>query len=360
MKNKVFFLCIALVLVTGLVFGGCAAPAPALAPAPAPAPTPTPAPEVINLRFSGPWPEPSPNFRNLYKPIMDEIEEKSNGRIKFTYFGPGVLGGNREQYDIARTGKADLVTISTGYTPGRFPMSDVFTLPLGYPTTVETMDAVLAVCDRIVYKDFPDTHPVTYYQSQHFYLYTNKKVRTLEDFKGLKTRVSGGVIVHSVEVLGGTPVQMGLPDVYLATQTGVVDAGIYGPSGLLAFKLQEVVKHEVKINLGHTLQLITFNLDTWKKIPNDLKSLITTVARKAGGYEVGLLIHDEAPVTEMLIERGGTSYTLPPREEGRWVRALKPVVNDLLADLEDRGLPSQELLNIVREEMLKREQPFPF
>jgi len=76
-------------------------------------------------------------------------------------------------------------------------------------------------------------------------------------------------IPKQLELLGGVPVTMGLPDVYLSLQT-VHGCRYLGPSGLLSFKLQEVTKHELKLNLGHTLQILTMNNDTWNKLPKDL------------------------------------------------------------------------------------------
>lgn len=360
MKNKIYLVSMVLVMV-GLLIIGCATPAPATKPTPTPAPTPTPSPaQVFELRFSSPWPENGPNHQRQYKPILDEIVQKSNGRIKFATFLAGALGKNQEQYDIARTGKADMVTISTGYTPNRFPLSEILTLPLVFPSTYEAQDAVIAIGDRIIYKEFSDTHLLAPYQSQVFYLYTNKKVEKLEDMKGLKIRSAGGLNTKTIELLGGVPVTMGLPDVYLSMQTGVMDAGILGPSGLLSFKLQEVTKHELKLNLGHTLQILTMNNDTWNKLPKDLQQIATDAAKKAGRYEADLFMADAAPVAKMLTERGGTSTALSPEEEARWVKALTPVFTDYIAELKSKGLAVDELVTIIREEAKKRNVPFPY
>lgn len=345
MKNNMYLVPIILLLIVGLSIIGCEAPKPA---------------EVFELRFSSPWPEKSPNHERQYKPILDEIEKKSNGRIKFATFLAGALGKNQEQYDIARTGKADMVTISTGYTPGRFPLSEILTVPLVFPSTYEAQEAVIAIGDRILNKDFPDTHVLAPYQSQIFYLYTNKKIEKLEDMKGLKVRSSGATITKSIGALGGTPVSMGLPDVYLSMQTGVVDGGIFGPSGLLSFKLQEVTKHELKINLGHTIQILTMNLDTWNKLPKDLQQIVTETSRKAGRYEVDLFVADAQPVAKMLVDRGGTSTTLSQEEEARWAKVLTPVFTDYVAELKSKGLPADELVKIIREEAKKKNLQFPY
>src|SRR4030042_2245918 len=96
--------------------------------------------EKINLRFGIDYPEPSSLYRLLIKPILDEMEQKSNGRITITRYLGGILGKGQENYDMAKTGKVDLTSHATGYTPGRFPMCDVLSLPGAYENSVVSQE----------------------------------------------------------------------------------------------------------------------------------------------------------------------------------------------------------------------------
>ncbi|MDP2917564.1 MAG: TRAP transporter substrate-binding protein, partial [Dehalococcoidia bacterium] len=351
MKNKILLLCMALALIASLVLLGCSAPAPAPKPSPSPTPTPTatpspaPAPvEKINLRFSAQWPEPSPIFKVIFKPILEEIEQKSKGRITFTVFGASLLGGAADQYDLVRTGKADMGTTSTGYTPGRFPLSDVLTFPGAYETSEAGQQVSQAVADRMLNKEFPDTKLLSLWQTQTFYLYTaNKQIRKLEDMKGVKIRSAGGIVTPALEAVGATPVHMPLPDSYLALQTGVVEGAIFGPSAGPTYKLHEVLKHALKFKWGYQVNLLNVNPDTWAKIPDDLKPIMVEASRKAGFNEATLPATDDPIMTKSLLDRGGSSYTLPPDEEARWINAIKPVINKWVSDQEAKGQPVQEL-----------------
>ena len=60
----------------------------------------------------------------------DKIEADSNGRIKIERFPAMQLGGTPpELIDQAIDGVADVVWTVVGYTPGRFPSTEVFELP---------------------------------------------------------------------------------------------------------------------------------------------------------------------------------------------------------------------------------------
>lgn len=360
MKNKILLICVTLTLVIGVIVGGCAAPAPA--PTPTPAPTPAPAPvEKIELRFSTQWPEPSTIFQTDFKPVLDEIKEKSKGRITFTVFAGGALGPPGEQYDMVVTGKADMGTTSHGYYPGRFPLSDIVTLPGAYETSEAGQKAVQAIADRALQQEYADTRLLALFQSQTFYLYTSKKeIRTMEDLKGLKIRSAGGINTPSLTALGATPVTMPIPDVYQALQTGVVDGSIFGPSAGPSLKAHEVLKHVLKYPMGFMTNMVVMNLNTWKKIPDDLKPIVTQAASKAGFGEVKTFFDDDPVMTKALLDRGGTTYVLPKEEAARWTGAFKLVVDKWAADNEAKGLPVKKLMDIAREECKKYNVPFPY
>lgn len=368
MKRGVLVVLLAL-LVSVLVFAGCATPAPAPAPtakpAPAPSPTaapkPTAAPDVIKISFSTQYPENNRMHINNHKPVLDAIEKRSNGRIKFVLFAGGALGSAEEQYDIVRTGKSDMGTTSgLGYTPGRFPLSEVFTFPLAYGSSPAAQLLVNEVGMRMLQKETADTKVLCYNQSQLFYIYANKPIKTLEDMKGIKTRSSGGIITPALEALGAVPVTMGLPDVYLSLKTGVISASITGPGALPQYKLWEVVNHVVVLPFGFAAQVVNFNPDSWKKIPDDLKVIIEEEAAKTGTNVIRMLVEDEPKVHGEITQRGGTVYNLPEQEQARWASAIKVVIDKWVKDREAKGLPAQELMNLVREKAKEKNVPFPY
>ena len=293
--------------------------------------------------------------------MVDEIEQKSNGRITFTMFAGGALGPGPAQYDIVRTGKADICETTTQYSPGRFPLTDALTFPGAYETSENDVKMALAVMDRMLINDYTDTRLLTLYKTEEFYLYTaNKKVREIEDMRGIKIRSGGGLNTPVLQALKATPVHMPPSDLYLSLQTGIVEGGAFGPSLIPSFKLQEVLKHVLKFRLGYLTNIMTMNLDTWNKLPDDLKQIVLTAARKAGHSQHILLVQDDPIVDNMLLGRGGSSYDMPSYEEGRWISALKPVVTKWVAGQEAKGRPVQELMNIIREETQRFNINFPY
>ena len=63
-----------------------------------------------------------------------EIGQRTNGRVKVTVFPGGTLIAADKTYSGIVTGIADMGMSCMAYTRGKFPLSEVIDLPLGYKT----------------------------------------------------------------------------------------------------------------------------------------------------------------------------------------------------------------------------------
>jgi len=123
------------VLVTGLIFAGCAAPAPASKPAPAPTPAPAPAPaKTVELRLATHTPGTHYMVKAGFEPWAKKIEEGTKGRVKVTLYVAGALGKVPETWDMVRKGVAEIGMVVPSAVPGLFPLYEYLSLPflIGY------------------------------------------------------------------------------------------------------------------------------------------------------------------------------------------------------------------------------------
>lgn len=362
-----------LIVATSLIFSACAAPVPAPAPAPAPSPAPAPKPSPapapkpavtpLNIGFATAYPEASPLWKTTYKPVLDKIEAKSNGRIKFTYYLGGVLGKQNELYDIVRTGKADMAETSPGYNPGRFPLSDILTIPGAYDTFLGDANtrATLAIGDKALAQEFKDTVPLIVWQSQGFYPYTTKKaIKTIEDMKGLKIRTAGGLDSDGLQALGATPIQLAIGDVYTSLQSGVVDGASIGPSGVLSFKMQELFTWVTRVGTAYANKITLINKDTWAKVPDDLKPVFKEEAKFSAFMQFPNTVRDQEVAVAAMKARNGGEIVLSAQENDRFAKALKPVVDKWINEMKAKGLPIEQVMSVAREECKKEGVPFPY
>ncbi|OPY65826.1 MAG: Lactate-binding periplasmic protein precursor [Syntrophorhabdus sp. PtaU1.Bin050] len=326
----------------------------------------------VVLRYASLWPEGKPgsigHFITFEKPLLEEITKRTNGQVVFETYAGAALGRGDMHYDLVRTGKANMGTQVLEYSSGRFPLYALLTSPGWGDRNYMTQEVFQQTYDRIISKY--EARDVKMLMSGRgngpFYLYTSKKpVRKLEDLKGMKLRVVGGLHGDTVKALGGTPITMAITEVYQALQTGLLDGIVCAPTGLVPFKLWEVLKYETRgFNFGGLNDCIFMNLDTWNSLSNEHKQIIELVIRHQGMKNEVNLSWDEVPVWENAMDKlrgkGKWLITLTDTEAKRWVDRVRPLVKDYVQELESKKLPGKQTLNVIREECDKRGLPFPY
>jgi len=63
----------------------------------------------------------------------DEIEKRTDGKVKITVYSAGTLTKAPQCYEGVVTGVSDIGMSCFAYTRGRFPLLEGLDLPLGYP-----------------------------------------------------------------------------------------------------------------------------------------------------------------------------------------------------------------------------------
>lgn len=308
--------------------------------------------ERIHIRFSTWHVAAGADVQKLWIPMLEEMKQRSEGRITWSMFAGGALGRGPEHFDIVRTGLADMGYATLTWTPGRFPLSDVLSAPITSPAKWKGVEAGMGMYERILKSEFADVQALHINSCVMAHLWTRKPVTSLEDLKGLKIRSPGGLQTRAIEALGATPVFLPLGDVYLSIETGVIDGVVTCPALILAFKLHEVARYSVPVSLGCVAEGLFVNLRFWNRVPADLQAIIADVGRNA--YKIAGLF-DETWYDQVMAEIGQsvTLNHLAPEEQERWNAAFKAMLVTWAEELEARGLPAREALVTFREELAR-------
>ena len=135
----------------------------------------------------------------------DNVEASSGGSIKVDRFPSMQLGGKPpELMDQAINGVADIIWTVVGYTPGRYPSTEVFELPFMMKDARAASSAYWQMFEKHM-KDteFKDVHILGTWVHGPGHLHTNKPVETPADLKGLKIRGGSRLVNQLLELTGG-------------------------------------------------------------------------------------------------------------------------------------------------------------
>jgi TRAP-type C4-dicarboxylate transport system substrate-binding protein len=194
---------------------------------------------------------------SVVEPLSNGVAEASGGELTIRTFPAGELGkGPVEQYVRALQGVADITFGLQGYTSSQFIKSMIIELPGAVPSGGSGYEMLWNAYDDHLAAEFPGTKPLALWVSEpNIMIMKDHEVRTPADLQGLKIRVAGAVAAEVVEALGATPVQMPIPQVYNALQTGLIDGVFTGSSAVADFRLDEVAN---SYTLGAPLGRISF------------------------------------------------------------------------------------------------------
>lgn len=111
-------------------------------------------------------------------------------------------------------------------------------------------------------------------------LWTKKKITTLEEMKGLKTRTydKNGALV--MEAAGATPLALPFSEVYTSLQTGVIDSVMTSTPTAVDAKFWEVLKYFHPFNITIATDMVTVNMNAFKKLPKAQQDILVKIGKE--------------------------------------------------------------------------------
>ncbi len=302
-----------------------------------------------------------PPQANVPKLILDvwadKVEADSKGRIKIERYPSMQLGGKPpELMDQAIDGVADIVWAVVGYTPGRYPSTEVFELPFMVKDARAASSAYWQMFEKHM-KDteFKDVHILGTWVHGPGMLHTNKEVRSPDDMQGLKIRGGSRLVNELLEIMGATPVGMPVPAIPEGLSKGVIDGTTIPWEVTSALKVPELVKNHTEFT-GAALYDLTFvlamNKDKYESLPDDLKKVIDDNSGLEFSIFAGGTQSDaDGPARQAALDMGNNIITLNEEETQVWRDASQPIYDSWIAEMNDKGIDGQALIDEARSLM---------
>ncbi len=285
----------------------------------------------------------------------DNVEKDSGGKIKIDRFPSMQLGGKPpELMDQAIDGVADIVWTVVGYTPGRFPSTEVFELPFMVSDARAASSAYWQMFEKHM-KDteFKDVHILGTWVHGPGMIHTNKPVEKPGDLKGMKMRGGSRLVNELLKLTGATPVGMPVPAIPEALSKGVLDGTTIPWEVTGALKIPELVDNHTEFE-GNALYTLTFVLAMNKDKYNSLSDEMKAVVDKNSGLEFsifagGTQADSDGPAREAALDNGNNVITVSDTAD--WQATVGPIYDTWVAEMKEKGIDGQALIDEARELM---------
>ena len=304
--------------------------------------------EPITLRYTSHVPRSHGLYTEGFVPFAELVERETGGRLRLEPFTDRLLHGPIDGFKAAVTGITDYTHAYITYQPGSFKLLHAPQLPFLfsspqvaslvveelYPryfkTEYERMGVYLAHCDC--------TSP--------YNLISKAPIRRLEDLRGIKIRVTGGITAEIFRELGAVPVAIAAAETYPAFQRGVVDAVTLAASDIAAYRLHEIGRYYTRVDINVILLHYCLNRRTFDALPDDLQENLYRLLRIRSQMTVQNFYsgpgHDRALTA--LGEADVEMIELDDNELARWRDRVTPLTERYIAQNEAEGLPARAVI----------------
>jgi TRAP-type C4-dicarboxylate transport system substrate-binding protein len=288
----------------------------------------------------------------ILKPWGEELTAASDGRIVIQHFDAMALGGRPpELLDQARDGVVDLAMTVVGYTPGRYPRTEVFELPFMMKDPIGTSRAFWEMVETDFQEsEYQDVKVLGAWVHGPGVIHTKDPVTKLEDMKGKTLRGPTRVINDMLSELGATPVGMPLPAIPEALSKGVVNGTVIPWEVTPSIRLAELVSNHAEFSGDEALYTATIvlvmNKAKYDALPDDLKAILDEKSGAAlSTFAAEVMFEYDKPGRDIAVEKGNTIVQLDEAEVARWKEAAQPVVARWVADMDSKGIDGQALID---------------
>ena len=301
------------------------------------------------IRFASYFPTAAPQSK-LLEQFCRDINKESKGKIKVEFFGGGSLLKATKVADGVAQGIADIGFSHVEYTRGRFPITEMLDLPLGFPSAWVGTHVANNFYKHFKPKEWNKYHILWLNTCPpNVIILAKKPVYKMSDLKGLTIRGPGRV-GEVLKNLGATPKPVPMNEIYEAMARGVVDGSMTPIETLRSFRLAEVSKYVTKSwQIGNVYTFyVVMNKKVWNKLSPSEKEIFSEVSKEY--EEKAAQVWNNVDLIGLNFgEKHGVKFIdLSSSEVSRWIQSVKPVRDSYLKELVAKGYSKNTL-----EKMLK-------
>lgn len=306
--------------------------------------------DVVKLKYAEFSPDRERIHNTVTKQFAATLGEVTKGALEIELFPNGALGRNPvQQAQMVLDEVADIALVLPGFTPGRFPDTEVMELPglfrdLAEATTVFTR---LVTSGKI--KGFERYVTIAAWATPPFSIHSAVPIESVADLKGKKIRASGSVQSDALKALGAAPVAIPPTEVPEAIARKTVDAATSSPQVVNDFGYDRVTKWHYFIRLGVVPMVVLMNKQKFESLSQPLQTAIRdhSVQWMADLYNKEITAYDRELIKKL--QDDPTRRVVFPGPED--VRAANKAFESVIVEWKKRSPRNAELYKAVIAEI---------
>jgi C4-dicarboxylate-binding protein DctP len=284
------------------------------------------------------------------KRMGDLVTERTGGRIIFNYFYGASLIKKPAFVDAVGRGIADISTGPVSFVTGKMPALSIFEIYGAYDLskTQEMAKAIRPLLEELFAEK--NVYPIMQqYTGNCIFLHKEKFLKTPSDWQGAKMRLAGRWQSTLGKQWGASPVFLPPPELYLASQRGVIDGFLLIYDIVYGLKLYEVSPYITDTRFSNNIEIVTMNLKKWKSLTKEDRKIFNDTAEEVAVWNMTETINVVEKLKKDMISKGAKIHLLSSEEKSAYLKdahALLPEVKKVSGPM---GAKFMEILEAYRE-----------
>ena len=274
--------------------------------------------EKIVWRLQSSW-GPGLEIQRQVDDFAKMVYEMSDGRLEIQSTTAGTIVGGLEVFDAVDQGVLDAAHSGSFYWLSKEPAAPFFAAVPGGLTVLEYIMWLYAGDGSDLWQEMYKDYNFGFAGAcglnlTETFAWSNKKITSLDDFKGLKFR-SVGYWGEIITKLGASVVTLPGGEIYGALEQGILDAAEFcNPESDIQSALHEVAQyaHFPGIHQPVSILELIINKDSWNKLTPDLQEIVKAAAKATTIEGLGQSIKKDAEAIKAFDEYGTELVKLPP------------------------------------------------
>ncbi len=208
------------------------------------------------------------------------IEEHTNGRVKFKFYGGGVQGNDKQVQRKMRTGQLHGGAFTSGGLNMFQDEADLFALPMMF-NSIDEARYVRGHLEAELRQRLEEAGYVNFgFAAAGFaYMMSNVPLSTLTDLDGQKVWIPEGdpVGFAALRALGVAPVVMPVTDVMTGLQTDLLDSVTVPPVGAVVFQWHTRLKYITDVPVAYVYAALLIDRKAFARISPEDQQVVREV-----------------------------------------------------------------------------------
>ena len=287
-------------------------------------------------------------------PWMTCVKQESRGSLDFNFFPGGQIAQQQNSLEAVNKGLVEISMLVPSILSDKLPLSGISMLPDMGDTSLEMAKAFRKVLDgggplademaaNNIKAMFVGMLPA--YQL----IVKGAPLQSLDQIRGRKIRVAGGLMGLTVRSVGGVAVDIPAGDAYMAVQQGTVDGVVFALSSVQSYKLQEVAKAmSGNGSFGSSPIIIAMDAGVWAKLPADKQKVLTDCGVRIETDMHLALDAENEDLKKQFAAAGVTIFDFSPPVKAELSKRLEAVAREYVTRMSARGVKAEEVYAAYR------------